>query len=170
MSDDFEKPCHQELPSVEGPMIHRLKQQADRIEKLEGQKETYYNAFIKSAVRIKELEDALGLMVEYVPTTIEDLNRARRILHKKLTCYEAGFSKMVDEWRGRRAADRIEKLESALRTIYDCCDETGNCSVVRRIVRKVLEGNPEKSVYKEGYRAVEEAMGHPSPEFWVERK
>ena len=25
-------------------------------------------------------------------------------------------------------------------------------------------------VYKEGYRAVEEAMGHPSPEFWVERK
>jgi hypothetical protein len=35
MSDDFEKPCHQELPSVEGPMIHRLKQQADRIEKLE---------------------------------------------------------------------------------------------------------------------------------------
>jgi len=27
----------------------------------------------------------------------------------------------------------------------------------------------DKSVYKEGYRAVEEAMGHPSPEFWVER-
>ena len=35
---------------------------------------------------------------------------------------------------------RIEKLEAALRTIYDCCDETGNCSVVRRIVRKTLEG------------------------------
>ena len=94
MSDKLEKPCHQELPSVEGPMIHRLKQQANR----------------------------------------------------------------------------IEKLEAALRTIYDCCDETGNCSVVRRIARKALEGKPDKSVYKEGYRAVEEAMGHPSPEFWVERK
>ena len=35
MSDDLEKPCHQELPSVEGPIIHRLKQQADRIKKLE---------------------------------------------------------------------------------------------------------------------------------------
>jgi len=38
------------------------------------------------------------------------------------------------------AADYIEKLEAALRTIYECCDETGNCSVVRRIVRKALEG------------------------------
>lgn len=27
----------------------------------------------------------------------------------------------------------------------------------------------DRPVYKEGYRAVEEAMGHPSPEFWVER-
>ena len=64
----------------------------------------------------------------------------------------------------------IEKLEAALRTIYECCDETGNCSVVRRIVRKALEEKPCRPVYKEGYRAVEEAMGHPSPEFWVERK
>jgi len=30
-----------------------------------------------------------------------------------------------------------------------------------------LEKQPK--VFKEGYRAVEEAMGHPSPEFWVER-
>lgn len=42
-----------------------------------------------------------------------------------------------------KAADRIEKLEAALRTMYDCCDETGNCSVVRRIVRKALEGKDE---------------------------
>jgi len=28
----------------------------------------------------------------------------------------------------------------------------------------------DRPVYKEGYRAVEEAMGHPSPEFWMERK
>lgn len=34
---------------------------------------------------------------------------------------------------------RIEKLEAALRMIYECCDETGNCSVVRRIARKALD-------------------------------
>ena len=39
--------------------------------------------------------------------------------------------------------DRLEKLEAALRTIYECCDETGNCSVVRRIVRKALEGKDD---------------------------
>ena len=39
---------------------------------------------------------------------------------------------------------RIEKLEAALRTIYDCCDETGNCSVVRRIARKALEGKDDR--------------------------
>jgi hypothetical protein len=38
-----------------------------------------------------------------------------------------------------KSADRIEKLEAALRTIYECCDETGNCSVVRRIASKALE-------------------------------
>ena len=35
-----------------------------------------------------------------------------------------------------KALDRIETLEAALRTIYKCCDETGNCSVVRRIASK----------------------------------
>ena len=40
--------------------------------------------------------------------------------------------------------NRIEKLEAALRTIYECCDETGNCSVVRRIARKALEGKDER--------------------------
>ena len=38
-----------------------------------------------------------------------------------------------------KALDRIETLEAALRTIYKCCDETGNCSVVRRIASKALE-------------------------------
>jgi hypothetical protein len=42
------------------------------------------------------------------------------------------------------ASDRIEQLEAALRTIYECCDETGNCSVVRRIARKALEGKDER--------------------------
>jgi hypothetical protein len=64
---------------------------------------------------------------------------------------------------------RIEKLEAALRSIAAnaCCD---SCREAALVARKALEGTPEKSVYKEGYRAVEEAMGHPSPEFWVERK
>ena len=42
-----------------------------------------------------------------------------------------------------KAIARIEVLEAALRTIYECCDETGNCSVVRRIVRKTLEGKDD---------------------------
>ena len=45
--------------------------------------------------------------------------------------------------RGVEIQNRIEKLEAALRTIYECCDETGNCSVVRRIVRKALEGKDD---------------------------
>lgn len=120
-----------------------LEEAASRIEKLEGQKEIYFNAFTKSTVRIKELEDALGLMVEYGPTTIEDFKRARRILDKKLTYYEAGFGKMVDEWRGRRAADRIEKLEAALRelsTDWPCCDVS---KAMRDIARKALEGKDD---------------------------
>ena len=38
---------------------------------------------------------------------------------------------------------RIEELQAALRTIYDCCDETGNCSVVRCMARKALEGKDD---------------------------
>jgi hypothetical protein len=73
------------------------------------------------------------------------------------------------------AASRIEKLEAALREIADGAnwDNGGGWgaeSYPDEIARKALEGKPDKSVYKEGYRAVEEAMGHPSPEFWVERK
>ena len=71
------------------------------------------------------------------------------------------------------AVSRIEKLEAALRH-YVCCCVAPNCEVASLdscicglAARRALEGNPEKSVYKEGYRAVEEAMGHPSPEFWV---
>jgi hypothetical protein len=75
---------------------------------------------------------------------------------------------------GKPAADRIEKLEAALREI-EYLDRPQVRGLPRRIeigdiARTALEGNPEKSVYKEGYRAVEEAMGHPSPEFWVEKK
>ena len=65
--------------------------------------------------------------------------------------------------------DRIEKLEAALREIIESARLVGDYYHVK-IARKALEEKPDMSVYKEGYRAVEEAMGHPSPEFWVERK
>ena len=54
-----------------------------------------------------------------------------------------GFEEDFDPDDADDIADYIEKLEAALRTIYDCCDETGNCSVVRRIVRKALEGKDD---------------------------
>jgi hypothetical protein len=111
------------------------------------------------------MSDKLEMPVEQFAEAVAKenvrLNEHNEKLKEQTKLYFHAFNK---------AANHIEKLEAALRTIYDCCDETGNCSVVRRIVRKALETNPEKSVYKEGYRAVEEAMGHPSPEFWVERK
>jgi hypothetical protein len=69
--------------------------------------------------------------------------------------------------------DEIEKLETGLEHTMECFigarAALKDCIIERDEARKV-EGTPEKSVYKEGYRAVEEAMGHPSPEFWVERK
>ena len=72
--------------------------------------------------------------------------------------------------------DRIEKLEAAMREIIGALDDPKGGQYVydmrnaSYIARKALEKKPDMSVYKEGYRAVEEAMGHPSPEFWVERK
>ena len=74
--------------------------------------------------------------------------------------------------------DRIEKLEAALRNVTTTWDvwqkEKDSNSFTELFASiceaKALEGKPDKSVYKEGYRAVEEAMGCPSPEFWVERK
>ena len=88
-----------------------------------------------------------------------------------------------------KAIARIEKLEAALRWIAqndyglqgmmeDGTDTpeakaeyyAGQTTRRQQIARKALEKKPDKSVYKEGYRAVEEAMGHPSPEFWVEKK
>jgi len=64
-----------------------------------------------------------------------------------------------------RLNDRIEKLEALL--------EQRDLFIVKQdlwpnFVSTLVE-KPCSPVYKEGYRAVEEAMGHPSPEFWVER-
>jgi hypothetical protein len=71
-----------------------------------------------------------------------------------------------------KATNHIEKLEALLRMIIDWdntleFEDGPSWGEVMEAASKALEGNPEKSVYKEGYRAVEEAMGHPSPEFWV---
>ena len=74
--------------------------------------------------------------------------------------------------------DRIEKLEAALHNVttsWDLWQKANDSKSFTELFAciceaKALEGTPDMSVYKEGYRAVEEAMGHPSPEFWVERK
>jgi len=71
---------------------------------------------------------------------------------------------------GKPAADRIEQLEAALNDMAQYVSQEDWDCFLKPETRKALEGTPEKSVYKEGYRAVEEAMGHPSPEFWIERK
>ena len=77
----------------------------------------------------------------------------------------------VGDKERHEAADRIEKLEAALLDILEQGeDDFPSPKDMCWTARKALEGTLEKSVYKEGYRAVEEAMGHPSPEFWVERK
>ena len=62
--------------------------------------------------------------------TIADKEQRIEKLESQFKLYFHAFNK---------AAVRISELETALRTIYDCCDETGNCSVVRRIARKALE-------------------------------
>ena len=80
---------------------------------------------------------------------------------------EAGFP-MKDV---RVVQEYIDQLEAALRDIIEQGeDDFPSPKDMCWTARKALEGFPEKSVYKEGYRAVEEAMGHPSPEFWVEKK
>ena len=65
-----------------------------------------------------------------------------------------------------RLYNRIEKLEALLeqRDLF-IVDRGLWVDFVSTLVEK-----PCRPVFKEGYRAVEEAMGHPSPEFWVERK
>jgi hypothetical protein len=80
-----------------------------------------------------------------------------------------------------RLNNRIEKLEAALRPFAlwadayepDEGDEhelAWNHQATIGMLRVARQALNDRPVYKEGYRAVEEAMGHPSPEFWVERK
>lgn len=67
--------------------------------------------------------DAWGILIE----------AADRIEKLEADLETATMKRLLD-------SNRIEKLEDALHTIYKCCDEAGNCSIVRRIVRKALEG------------------------------
>jgi hypothetical protein len=72
--------------------------------------------------------------------------------------------------------NRIEKLEAVTRddakwlaAYHQWCKMNG-CAPSSSDLIAASEALNDRPVYKEGYRAVEEAMGHPSPEFWVERK
>jgi hypothetical protein len=83
--------------------------------------------------RVEQLESGPGGIME-MKQTIADKEQRIEKLENQFKLYFHAFNK---------AAVRISELETALRTIYDCCDETGNCSVVRRIARKALEGKDE---------------------------
>ena len=80
------------------------------------------------------LEMSLEQFAEAVAKENVRLNEHNEKLKGQTKLYFDAFNK---------ATDRIQELEAALRTIYECCDETGNCSVVRRIARKALEGKDE---------------------------
>ena len=112
-----------------------------------------------------KLEMPLEQFAEAVAKENARLNEHNEKLKEQTKLYFHAFNK---------ATNHIEKLEVALRKI-EYMDRPQVRGKPRRIeiyeiARKALEGKPEKSVYKEGYRAVEEAMGHPSPEFWIEKR
>ena len=115
MIDKLEMPIEQFAEAVAKENV-RLN---EHNEKLKGQTKLYFDAFNKAIARIKELEDALSIYVDYGTVTLEDLKHTRRVLEGKMTYYEAGFSKMVNDWQERRTTDRIEKLEAALRNIAE---------------------------------------------------
>ena len=110
---------------------------------------------------IDKLEMPLEQFAEAVAKENARLNEHNEKLKEQTKLYFQAFNK---------AANRIENLEAALHCISLGSQDSGTTKEgLGREARKALGENPEKSVYKEGYRAVEEAMGHPSPEFWVER-
>ena len=79
--------------------------------------------------RVEELTAAHEIATNTLKIAVERI--------EQLTSGPGGIMEMKQTIADKES--RIEELESALRTIYECCDETGNCSVVRRIVRKTLE-------------------------------
>jgi hypothetical protein len=113
-----------------------------------------------------KLEMPVEQFAEAVAKENARLNGHNEKLKEQTNLYFHAFNK---------AAARIEELETVVRNIVVTLNSDEIPYMVRNrhacaTAKEALERNPEKSVYKEGYRAVEEAMGHPSPEFWVERK
>ena len=72
----------------------------------------------------------------------DDLKELLRFKHNDTWPKKIGYGDLVNE-DGPEAADRIEKLEAALRelsTDWDCCAVSKN---MKLIARKALEGNDE---------------------------
>ena len=119
MSDDLEKPCHQELSGIEGPLARKLKEQADRIEKLEAALHQWDNLIVQQFTGSRA---AMSSMTEAAQITAA-------LLHGEAPWPET----------------RIEKLETALREIvwqlttdpHEFCDKTWD------IAHKALEGKDD---------------------------
>ena len=107
-----------------------------------------------------KLEMPIEQFAEAVAKENARLNEHNEKLKEQTKLYFHAFNK---------ATARIEKLEAALDDMAQYVSRA-DWHYLKDETRKALEGTPDMSVYKEGYRAVEEVMGHPSPEFWVERK
>jgi len=153
MSDKLEMPLEKFAEAV-----------AKENERLQSQYDIAIGAIRVGVERIEQLTSGPGGIME-MKQTIADKEQRIEKLENQFKLYFHAFNK---------AASHIEKLETALEHTTECFlgarEALKECVIERDEARKALERNPEKSVYKEGYRAVEEAMGHPSPEFWVERK
>jgi len=114
-----------------------------------------------------KLEMPIDQFAEAVAKENAQLNEHNEKLKEQTKLYFHAFNK---------AASHIEKLEAVTRddakwlaAYHQWCKMNG-CAPSSSDLIAASEALNDRSVYKEGYRAVEEAMGHPSPEFWVERK
>ena len=110
-----------------------------------------------------KLEMPLEQFAEAVAKQNARLNEHNEKLKEQTKLYFDAFNKAIA---------RIEVLEAALRNVAVTLDSEEIPYMVRNryACATAKEALNDRPVYKEGYRAVEEAMGHPSPEFWVERK
>ncbi len=113
-----------------------------------------------------KLEMPIDQFAEAVAKENARLNEHNEKLKEQTKLYFDAFNKAIA---------RIKTLEAALRNVSTAWDRWQKMSDSNSFTElfaciceaKALEEKPDMSVYKEGYRAVEEAMGHPSPEFWI---
>ena len=81
MTDDLENRCHEELAHTDGPVTRKLKEQADRIDKLERDVLEYSSAVADAQMRNEELDRALNRIIdrwEAQKARIEKLEAALR--------------------------------------------------------------------------------------------